>query len=78
MEYIMDKTLKFEFTIEQTNMVLAALGRMPYETVAPMIMEVQKQAQAQLPQNGQAMGPNPDGTVSRTLPKAAPEEKTVN
>lgn len=61
----MDKTLKFEFTIEQTNMVLAALGRMPYEAVAPMIAEVQKQAQAQMP--------NQDGTVSRTLPKENPE-----
>ena len=43
----MDKTiLKFEFTIEQTNLMMAALGRMPYESVAPMIAEIQKQAQA--------------------------------
>lgn len=44
----MDKTLTFEFNIDQTNLILAALGRMPYEAVAPMIAEVQKQAQAQM------------------------------
>jgi len=57
----MDKTiLKFEFTIEQTNLMMAALGRMPYESVAPMIAEIQKQAQAQLPAQ--------DETVTRKLP----------
>ena len=44
----MEKILKFEFTVEQTNIVLVALGRMPYEAVALMIAEVQKQAQAQV------------------------------
>ena len=33
----MEKIIKFEFTVEQTNLILAALARMPYEAVAPMI-----------------------------------------
>lgn len=44
----MEKTLKFEFTVEQTNVILAALGRMPYEAVAGLIAEMQKQAQSQI------------------------------
>lgn len=57
----MDKTIiKFEFTLEQTNLIMASLGRMPYESVAQMIAEIQKQAQSQLPAQ--------DGTVARKLP----------
>lgn len=44
----MQKTLKFELTIDQTNIVLAALSRQPYETVVGLIAELQKQAQAQI------------------------------
>lgn len=44
----MDKTLEFKFTVEQTNIILASLGRMPYETVSQLITEIQKQAQSQL------------------------------
>lgn len=44
----MDKTFKFEFTVEQTNVILASLGRMPYDSVAALVTEIQKQAQAQI------------------------------
>lgn len=44
----MEKTLTFEFNIDQTNMILAALGRQPYDTVSLLVLEIQKQAQAQL------------------------------
>lgn len=44
----MEKTFKFEFTVEQTNVILAALGRMPYESVVGLIAEIQKQAQSQI------------------------------
>lgn len=44
----MDKTFKFEFTVEQTNVILASLGRMPYDSVAALVAEIQKQAQAQI------------------------------
>lgn len=46
----MDKTFTFEFTVEQTNIIFAALGRMPYESVAGLIAEMQKQAQLQIPE----------------------------
>ena len=55
----MENTLKFEFTVEQTNLILAALARMPYEAVAPMIAELQKQAQAQIDNAPRTVGPPP-------------------
>lgn len=56
----MEKTFKFEFTVDQVNLILASLGRMPYEAVAPMIAEVQKQAQEQIKENGvRTVGPPP-------------------
>lgn len=44
----MDKKLNFEFTVEQVNIILGSLGRMPYEAVAGLIPEIQRQAQGQL------------------------------
>lgn len=56
----MEKTLKFEFTVEQINLILASLGRMPYESVALMIADIQKQAQEQIKENGvRTVGPPP-------------------
>lgn len=49
--------LKFEFTIDQTNLILAALGRMPYENVYNMIAEVQNQAKSQTNQEIQSRTP---------------------
>lgn len=48
MEYKMNNTLKFEFTVEQANIILTALARMPYESVVGLINEMQKQAQSQV------------------------------
>jgi hypothetical protein len=55
----MEKTVKFEFTIDQTNMILEALIRMPYGQVAALVTEVQKTAQEQL------------GDGTRTVPPPA-------
>lgn len=41
--------LKFEFTIEEANMILGSLGKQPYEAVFPLIKNIQDQAQPQLP-----------------------------
>jgi hypothetical protein len=49
MEDIMDN-LKFNFSLEQVNAILFALGRMPYENVFQLIEEVKRQANEQLPQ----------------------------
>lgn len=44
----MNKNFKFEMTVDQANIVFAALSRMPYESVVALITELQKQAQAQV------------------------------
>ena len=35
--------IKLELTIEQVNVILASLGKQPYEAVAGVITEIQKQ-----------------------------------
>lgn len=40
--------LKFELTLEEANMVLAALGKAPFEAVAGLINKLQQQAQPQI------------------------------
>jgi len=41
--------LKFELTIEEANVILGALGKQPFDTVATIITKLQQQAQPQLP-----------------------------
>ena len=41
--------LKFELTLEETNLILGALGKQSFEVVAPVIQKIQAQAQPQLP-----------------------------
>jgi len=41
--------LNFELTLEETNVILGSLGKMPYDTVAGLIIKIQEQAQPQLP-----------------------------
>jgi len=40
--------MKFEFTLEQVNLILHALSKLPYEMSADMIGEVRKQAEPQV------------------------------
>lgn len=44
--------ISLTLTLEQVNIVMTALGNAPYVTVAPVIMEIQRQAtpQANAPQ----------------------------
>ena len=44
----MNTTIKFELTVEQANIVLESLSRMPYQAVAGLIAELQKQAASQV------------------------------
>ena len=39
--------MKFDLTIEEANIVLAALGRMPYESVWQVVAKIQEQAKDQ-------------------------------
>lgn len=41
--------MKFEFSIEQVNLILHALSKLPYEVSADMIAEVRRQAEPQVP-----------------------------
>jgi hypothetical protein len=40
--------LTFTLTLDQTNVILAALGKQSFETVAPVIDTIRQQAQPQL------------------------------
>lgn len=56
--------LKFEFTVEEANIIMASLVKMPFESVAQLIGNFQQQVQPQLPQNNSQTVPGSD------LPKA--------
>jgi hypothetical protein len=36
--------IKLELTVEQINVVLAGLGKLPYEAVAPVVATIHQQA----------------------------------
>jgi hypothetical protein len=42
------KTLTFTLTVEDTNKIMASLGKQPYELVADVINTLRAQAQPQL------------------------------
>ena len=44
----MNKTITFELTVDQTNIVLESLYKMPYQAVVGLIAELQKQAASQI------------------------------
>lgn len=37
--------MKFDLTVDEANLVLSALGRMPYESVFQLVAKLQEQAQ---------------------------------
>lgn len=40
--------LHLKLSLDQVNIILAALGKQPFETVAPLIDSIRQQAQPQL------------------------------
>ncbi len=44
----MTKTIELEFTVEETNLVLEALGALPFARVYTLIGRIQEQARQQL------------------------------
>jgi len=40
--------LKLNFSLDQVNVILAALGKIPYEAAAPVVDSIRGQAQPQL------------------------------
>jgi hypothetical protein len=47
-------SLKFEVSIEEGNLLIAALAKQPFETVAGLIQKLQQQAMQQLPPPAEA------------------------
>ena len=45
------KNINLEVSIEETNIILVALSKLPYETVSVLIDKLQKQGQQQLAVN---------------------------
>lgn len=41
--------LKFELTLDEANVILASLGKQPFDVVSSVIAKIQQQAQPQLP-----------------------------
>lgn len=54
----MDKNVKLELTIDQLNVVMLGLSKLPLETVLATFTEIQRQADAQLRQ------PKPEGPLA--------------
>ena len=52
--------IKFEAEVETFNIILKALGQMPYVTVAPIISDIKAQAEAQVNQK-------PDGRPEESI-----------
>lgn len=44
----MNPTLTINLTVEEINLLLLALAKLPFENVADLIMNIKQQAQAQL------------------------------
>lgn len=44
----MENKIKFEFTVEEANVILGSLGAQPYQQVASLIENIKQQAATQL------------------------------
>ena len=49
-------TLKFEFSIDEANVLLAALQELPAKVANPLSAKIQQQARPQLPQPEEQVG----------------------
>jgi hypothetical protein len=55
----MNTTIKFELTIDQVNIILESLYRMPFGQVSILINELQKQAHEQIQTSNQTVSSMP-------------------
>ncbi len=44
-------TIKFELSFDEANLVMYALGKMPFDQVVGLVEKLRQQAAPQLPQN---------------------------
>ena len=59
----MEPQVKLELTIQQLNIIIAGLAKLPIEAGIETFNEVQKQAQSQLGQSSNVQGPLADKVV---------------
>ena len=59
----MEQNVKLDLTIQQLNVILAALAKLPIEAGLDAFTAVQQQAQAQLGNPTQAQGPLADKVI---------------
>ena len=59
----MEQQLKLELTIQQLNVIIAGLAKLPIEVGIETFNEVQKQAQSKLGQSSNVQGPLADKVV---------------
>jgi len=50
--------MKLDLSVQEVNLILSALGRLPYEAVFELVEKVRKQASQQLPQESQTSTQN--------------------
>lgn len=55
----------FELTLDEANLILAALGKQQYDAVAGLIMKIKQQAEPQIPR------------VQKELEEAATQQKAA-
>lgn len=46
--------MKLELELAEVNMIMAGLGKLPYEAVEPLVMKIREQAIPQLPKAEEA------------------------
>lgn len=64
--------INFSISLDQANIILGALGKAPYEVVAPVIAELQKQAAPQLEAAQAPVSPTPLPVAPIANSEAAP------
>lgn len=57
------KAVTLELTLEEANLVLEALGAMPYVRVYELVAKIQTQAQSQLHDRGQPAAGEPSAII---------------
>ena len=60
--------LKFEFTVDEINMILGAIGRLPYENVFQLVEKIRTQASTQVAERDHMEDPPFSSEFPTTIP----------
>lgn len=64
-----------QLNLDQINVILATMGKLPYETIAPLMGSIQAQANQQLQAMQEAV--QPDQVANGQLQETAPHDTVV-